>query len=383
MRTSVVHSLAAVSAAAWNGLARRHPFVRHEFLHALERSGCVGGDTGWEPHYVLLHDAGGTLVGATPLYLKYHSYGEYVFDWAWAEAHQRHGYPYYPKLIAAVPFTPATGPRLLVDNTAADADAIRARLFAAAREAADRLGCSSLHWLFTDAEDGAWLAQQPVMQRTGYQFHWSNRGYENFDDYLAVFTADRRKKIKQERRYVRQAGVQVEVIPGNEASSTHWDTLYHYYCQTIRRHGAMPYLNRDFFHLLGDTLPTQTVLVFAHRERQPVAAALNVRGDDTLYGRYWGGEPGINALHFETCYYTPIEYCIAHRLARFEAGAQGEHKLARGLAPTRTFSFHWLRHAPFQHAVADFLTRERRGVEHYLDELNDHMPFKQTRVNNE
>ncbi len=376
MRTTIVPNLDQVSAAAWNQLrGTDNPFLRHEFLSALERTGCVGAGTGWEPRHALLHADDDTLVGAVPLYLKYHSYGEYVFDWAWADAYRRNGVAYYPKLVAAVPFTPATGARMLL-APGVDADDAGGRLLEAVRELADVESCSSVHWLFPDATHTDWLETRGWLRRVGYQFHWSNRGYADFDDYLATFTADRRKKIRQERRYVREAGVRTQMMSGAEACAADWDRLYRYYRQTIARHGATPYLNRAFFHSLGETMPTQVVLVYAFRADECVGASLNLRGGGALYGRYWGGEPGINALHFEACYYTPIEYCIRERLARFEAGAQGEHKLARGLTPTRTYSAHWLRHTQFSRAVADFLAREQRGVELHLDDLNEHTPFR-------
>ena len=375
MRTTIVPTLLDVPAATWNALrGADNPFLRHEFLAALEDSGCVGAGTGWEPRHVLLHEHH-ELLGAVPLYLKHHSYGEYVFDWAWADAYRRHGAEYYPKLVAAVPFTPATGARLL-SAPGADGDAVGERLVTAARELADAEHCSSIHWLFTDETQTDWLAARGWMRRTGYQFHWHNRGYRDFDDYLASFTAARRKKVRQERRYVREAGVRMQIVDGADAGGTEWDRLYGFYRQTIARHGATPYLNRAFFHTLGRAMPESIVLIFAFRGDECVGASLNLRGMNTLYGRYWGGAPGINALHFEACYYTPIEYCIAHRLAHFEAGAQGEHKLARGLAPTRTYSAHWLRHTQFSRAVADFLAREQRGVDLYLNELNEHTPFK-------
>lgn len=378
MRTTIVPHLPDLPAAAWNRLrGADNPFLRHEFLAALEATGCVGADTGWEPRHVVLHDDHGQLLGAVPLYLKHHSYGEYVFDWAWADAYRRHGNAYYPKLVAAVPFTPVTGARLLL-APGVDEESVHTALETAIRELADVADCSSIHWLFPNAAQTDWLEARGWMRRVGYQFHWSNRGYDNFDDFLASFTADRRKKIRQERRYVREAGVRIRVMPGADASDADWNRLYDFYRQTIARHGATAYLTRAFFHALGRTMAAHVVLVFAYRGDECVGASLNLRGGDALYGRYWGGTPGINALHFEACYYTPIEYCIAHRLSRFEAGAQGEHKLARGLVPTRTYSAHWLRHPQFSRAVADFLARERRGVELYIDELNEHAPFRNT-----
>lgn len=280
MRTAIVETLQGVAAAAWNGLSDgANPFVLHEFLAALERTGCVGGDSGWEPHHVLLYAGVGDaeLRGAVPLYVKRHSHGEYVFDWTWASAHERMGQAYYPKLVAAVPFTPVTGPRLLV-APGAERDAVAARLIAAVQALALKLEASSVHWLFSDARDTAALEAHGLLRRTGCQFHWSNPGYRAFDDFLATLTAPKRKKIKQERRYVRDAGVTMEVVSGRDARAVHWDTLYRFYRSTIRAHGGTAYLNAEFFEALGVALAAQIVLVFARRAREYVGAALNLRG---------------------------------------------------------------------------------------------------------
>lgn len=381
MYLSTVHSLAAIAPEQWNRVAGANPFLRHEFLVALERTGCVGAETGWEPVHLVLHaDAPGRgeLLGAVPLYIKHHSYGEYVFDWAWADAYHRHGRSYYPKLVAAVPFTPATGPRLLIAPHTAS-DRIAARLVAGTREVADEYGASSLHWLFHTAAEHQFLGGHQFLQRTGCQFHWSNPGYRDFDDFLAAFTSHRRKNIRRERRQVRDAGVTLEVLSGRAVTSELWNTFYRFYRSTIRAHGGVPYLTREFFPTLGATMPEHVVLVVAWRGRDCVAAALSLRGGDCLYGRYWGGQAGISGLHFETCYYTPIDYCIAGGIARYEAGAQGEHKLARGFMPVPTYSTHWLRDAAFRRAVADFLQREQGSVEYYMDELNEHSPFREPR----
>jgi uncharacterized protein len=378
MHVSVLENLTPVRPHEWNRVAGTNPFLRYEFLSALERSGCVGGESGWEPRHVIVRaDAadGGALLGAVPLYLKYHSYGEYIFDWSWADAYMRGGRAYYPKLVAAVPFTPATGRRLLV---APDADRARveAELVAAARAVADRHHASSLHWLFHTPEESARLAVDGALARVGCQFHWSNPGFRDFEDYLATFKSDKRNSIRRERRRVRDAGVSLEVLPGAAISSARWDAFYRFYRATIRAHGGMPYLTREFFHLLGQTLADAVQLIVARHSRDDVAMALCLRDAHTLYGRYWGGRPDIRDLHFETCYYTPIEYCIAHGIARYEAGAQGEHKLARGFAPVQTHSSHWLRDAGFRRAVADFLSRERHHVGGYMEELDEHSPFR-------
>jgi predicted N-acyltransferase len=379
MQVSVLNSLDEMAASDWNTLAGdANPFLRHEFLHGLEASGCVGANTGWQPRHLVLHGENarrGRLLGAVPLYLKTHSYGEYVFDWAWANAYARAGLSYYPKLVASVPFTPATGPRLLA-LPGADTTAIKKRLIQGALELMARDAASSLHWLFLTEEDACQLEADNHLMRTGYQFHWTNAGYRDFGDFLSTFTAQKRKKIKRERRYVREAGVAMEALSGGAVTSAHWDVFYGFYHSTIRRHGAIPYLSRDFFHRLGEAMREQVVLIFARRGAEYVAGALNLRGADTLYGRYWGSRGDFHSLHFETCYYSAIEYCIERGLKRFEAGAQGEHKLARGFAPVVTRSAHLLAHPRFNRAVADYLERERIDVASTMNELNEHAPFK-------
>ncbi len=379
MHVSVVDRLEKIPAADWNALAGgNNPFLRHEFLAALEASGCVSAKTGWLPRHLVAHSDGplqGRLVGAVPMYLKNHSYGEYVFDWAWANAYERAGHRYYPKLVVSVPFTPVTGARLL---TAADTDSvtIKARLIETARLCMQEYGASSLHWLFLTEEDAPLLETDGHMLRTGFQFHWGNPGYRDFDDFLSTFTAQKRKKIKRERRYVQEAGITMELLSGDSVGPGHWDSFYEFYHSTIRAHGAIPYLSREFFQRLGETMRDHVVLVFARRGAEHVAGALNLRGADALYGRYWGSHGQFHGLHFETCYYTAIEYCIAQGLRRFEAGAQGEHKLARGFTPVVTRSAHRLAHPQFSRAVADYLARERLDVASYVDELNEHIPFK-------
>lgn len=369
-------SFTEVPAQAWNKLRGTDtPFLRHEYLLALEMSGSTTAATGWTPLPITVEDDQGRTVGGVPLWLKRHSYGELVYDFAWAQAYERAGLQYYPKLVACVPIAPIAGPRMLIAPDT-DRDAVIAALTRGANTVAEETGASSVHWLFTDAADSAALEQQGNLHRTGYQLHWHNKDYTCFDDFLAGFTADKRKKLKRERRYVEEAGIQLEVRSGHEVSAELWDIFYGFYTGNILRHGGMIHLTREFFHLLGRTLPEAVVLVLARRGAEYVGAAINLRDRDTLYGRYWGGHEGINSLHFETCYYTPIEYCIAHGLKRFEGGAGGEHKLARGFLPATTHSLHWLRHPQFARAVADFLERERNGVDMYMDELNEHAPFR-------
>jgi len=376
MRARWYRSYTDIAADAWNRLAGDDiPFLRHEYLCALEESGSACAASGWTPRPIVIEDRAGQALGAAPLWLKSHSFGELVYDFAWAEAHARTGLNYYPKLIAALPFSPVTSPRLLVAPEA-DRAAVSDRLISAARELANDSGASSLHWLFTDDADTRVLERHGFLHRTAVQFHWQNPGYTSFGDFLTGFTAEKRKKLKRERRQVCDAGIVTEVLTGHELTPALWDAFYELYAGNILRHGGMIHLTRDFFTRLGRTFPEAMVLVLARRGKEIVGAAFNLRGADALYGRYWGGRPSIRSLHFETCYYTPIEYCIAHDLRRFEGGAGGEHKLARGFLPVVTHSAHWLRHPQFTHAVADFLRREQRSVAHYVDELNEHVPFR-------
>jgi predicted N-acyltransferase len=378
MPVRLLHSLSEISAVDWNSLTDdANPFVRHEFLYALERSGCTGTGTGWLPHPIVVTDeSSGKPLGAVPLYLKEHSYGEYVFDWAWADTYARAGLEYYPKLVAAVPFTPVTGSRLLIAPQT-DREAVANALIEASLAHAQQLRASSLHWLFTTESETQLLERHGLLRRSGFQFHWSNPGYRDFEDFLASFTADKRKKVRRERRAVREAGVTVEMRDGLALDASDWDRFHEFYHATVRAHGAIPYLTRALFHLIGAAMPGSVLLALARRGSATIGGALFFRGRNTLYGRYWGGTEHVPGLHFETCYYAAIEYCIAHGLKRFEAGAQGEHKLARGFVPTPTYSAHWLAHPQFARTVADFLAREHGSLEYAMHELNEHAPFKQ------
>ena len=366
----ILDSLADVAPAAWNRLAGDSPFLQHAFLHGLHETGCACPATGWSPQYVTLWERG-ELAGAMPLYLKRHSYGEYVFDWSWAEAYQQHGLRYYPKLLCAVPFTPASGSRLMADTPQR-----RSALLDGAFELAARRRASSLHVLFPPAEQAAELETRGMMLRSTVQFHWENPGFGDFDAFLAGMNHDKRKKIKQERRRVREAGISFRWLSGREAVESDWDFFAWCYKRTYREHYSTPYLNREFFRHLATSMPDNLLLVIGSRNGKPVASALNVHNARVLYGRYWGAIEFHSGLHFETCYYQAIEFCIARGLQAFEGGAQGEHKLARGLLPQRTLSAHWLAHPQFARAVEHFLERETRGVGTYLDELNEHSPYK-------
>lgn len=381
MYPSFVKSIDAVTAVDWDVLAgNTNPFLRHAFLCTLETTGCVTPKTGWFPQHLLLHSEGvgrGRLIGAVPMYLKNHSYGEYVFDWAWANAYEHAGLRYYPKLVVGIPFTPVTGPRLLIAPDT-EQGTIKRHLIRAVLDRAKAAQVSSLHWLFLPSEDMAPLAEAGHMHRTGYQFHWHNQGYDSFDQFLAEFASAKRKKIKQERRYVREAGVSIELLRGEDIKTHHWDTFYQFYLSTLHNYRAIPYLNRSFFHKLGALMAEDVLLIFARQNDEYIAGALNLLGADALYGRYWGHRKYVNGLHFEACYYAAMGYCIEQRLKRFEAGAQGEHKIARGFLPETTYSAHWLSHPEFGPAVADFLEREQHSVKYYMDELQEHSPFKKS-----
>ncbi|MFB5151698.1 GNAT family N-acetyltransferase [Burkholderia orbicola] len=382
-RTGILSSPAEVPADEWNALLARDaqptPFLRHEFLDALHVARCAVDDAGWSPHFVTLTDANtGRLAAAAPVYAKQHSYGEYVFDWAWADAYQRNNLPYYPKLLCAVPFTPVQGTRLL----AADDDA-RRRLAATLLAFAEQSDVSSLHVLFPTGDEARLLESMGMMLREGVQFHWLNDGYRHFDDFLGTLEQKKRKNIRAERRKVHDAGVTFRRLTGDQITDADWRFFSRCYRQTYREHYSSPYLNLDFFRTIGATMPENLLLVIAEADGQPIASALAVyrrgeHGGGTLYGRYWGAIEHVPCLHFETAYYQLLEFCIEAGLDTFEGGAQGEHKLARGFLPTVTHSAHWLAHPAFSDAVARFLERETEHIHAYVDELREHDPFRRS-----
>lgn len=366
-----------VAAAEWNALDLGGvPFVRHEFLAALEHTGCVGDGTGWRPRHVVVR-RGARLAGAMPLYEKRHSWGEFVFDFGWAQAYSRNGLEYYPKLVAATPFTPATGPRLLV-APGEDVAGVRAALLGAARELGRSLGASSLHLQFVTPGEADWLAAHGLLGRIDCQFHWQNHGYADFEAFLGTFTAEKRKKAKRERRRVEEAGISFEMRRGDELDAREWRTVHRLHADTFRRHGHDPYLSLAFFGVVSRTLPGQPLVLLARQAGDIVATAIFFQGADTLYGRYWGADGAYHSLHFEACYHQGIEYCIAHGLARFEPGTQGEHKLARGFAPAFTHSAHEIRDPRFAQAIARFLDEERAAVRAYAADAGQHVPFRRT-----
>jgi predicted N-acyltransferase len=366
----VLDSLEDVSPADWDALGGGNPTVAHAFLDSLHASGCASPRAGWSPQYPSLWQ-GKRLVAAAPLYVKSHSYGEYVFDWGWADAYERHGIAYYPKLLCAVPFTPATGARLL-----AATPELRARLAGALVEIARESPVSSLHILFPDDDDAAALRGKGLLERSGVQFHWRNPGYASFDEFLGELSHNKRKKIRQERKRVAAAGVALRRVTGHEASEADWDFFTRCYRRTYREHRSTPYLTREFFGMLAARMPGNVLLVIAEREGGPIAAALDLFGAGALYGRYWGSIEHVPGLHFEACYYQAIEFCIERGIPLFEGGAQGEHKHARGFLPETTRSFHWLAHPAFNRAVDEFLSQEGANISAYVDELNERSPFR-------
>lgn len=365
----LIASLADIPAEAWDALAPTQPFLRHAWLVALERHGCVGPGTGWQPlHATLWRDE--TLLAAAPAYLKSHSWGEYVFDWAWAEAYQRHGLAYYPKWLCAVPFTPVTGPRLLA-HSPADRDALLQGMLGAAPQ----LGMSSLHILFPDQTLPPLGGE--LMRREGVQFHWHNQGFTDFDAFLAALSHDKRKKIRQERNKVARQDIVLRTVEGPQLKRQDWSLFHRCYSLTYAHHGAQPYLSEDFFQAVGQEMAQACVMVIASREGRDIACSLLMRDDEALYGRYWGALEYHPCLHFECCYYSPIEYAIGKGLQRFEGGAQGEHKLARGLDPAPTQSWHWIAEPRFREAIGHFLQRESAGMHHYIDELAEHSAYRE------
>ena len=367
-KIKLVDTLAGVEPQAWNALAGECPFLRYEFLDALHQTGCACERTGWKPQYVTLWQ-GASLVGAMPLYLKSHSYGEYVFDWAWADAYHRCGLSYYPKLLGAIPFSPITGPRLLARDGPTRALLLRAALRLASE-------VSSFHVLFPTEPEAREMEAAGMMLRRSVQFHWENQDYASFEEFLSHLASAKRKKIRQERRRVQEAGVSLRRLTGTQIREEHWNFFTRCYNGTYRAHQSTPYLNLAFFRRLGETLPESMLMVIAERDGVPIASALNIFSQTTLYGRYWGSVAHIPMLHFEVCYYQALEFCIERGIKTFEGGAQGEHKLARGFMPIQTWSAHWLRHPEFADAVENFLAREAVGIERYVDELNEHSPFR-------
>ena len=377
---NVIGSIAEIEAAEWDACAgAENPFCRHGFLSAMEDSGSVNAETGWMPRHLAVRDEAGGLIAAAALYLKSHSYGEYVFDWGWAEAYERAGGRYYPKLLSAIPFTPATGRRLLVRDDITDAvkDDLADALAAAMIKLARRLGVSSLHVTFPTEAEWKRLGTHELLLRTGQQFHWHNRGYESFDDFLADLNSRKRKAIRKERAAVAKHGLHIRALSGADITEAHWDAFYRFYRDTSDKKWGASYLNREFFSLLGERMGESVVLIMAEDGVRPVAGALNLAGRGTLFGRNWGSEADYKFLHFEACYYQAIDYAIAHRLEWVEAGAQGPHKVQRGYLPRLIYSAHWIADPGLKSAVEHFIAGERREIDYQMKMILARSPFRQ------
>jgi len=370
-----IDSIGDLDPVAWNRLAGDSPFLRHEFLSALEQTGCVGTGTSWQPNHLLCVDDEENLLGALPLFIKHDSRGEFVFDWGWAHAYEQAGLAYYPKLVCAVPFTPVTGQRLLVAAGEAFEETANA-LVSAAQALGEHIGASSLHVLFPTDREQQLMSATGLHRRKGYQFHWLNRDYTGFEAFLEGFTSAKRKKVRRERRRIAEAGIRFEHLRGDELSEADWDAVFEFYSRTFLRRGRPPYLNRTFFAQISRTMPENLVIILARHETDPIAAAICFRDSEALYGRYWGSLADFHSLHFEACYYQGIDYCISHGLERFEPGTQGEHKISRGFVPTTTWSNHWLSNSQFDGALRELLQREQLHVDAYMHELASHLPYR-------
>ncbi len=381
-RLEIIESLSEVSAADWNALLTTDasPFLKHEFLSTLEETVCVGGNTGWQVAHLALYRSA-QLIGAMPLYLKQHSYGEFVFDWSWAQAYEQQGMQYYPKALCAIPFTPVQGSRILF-SPAEDGAQIQRQLIAGLKTLVVQNHLSSAHILFPLGEQTQAMVDQGFMLRDSVQFHWHNQNFINFEEFLAALTMKRRKNIRQERDKVSREGISFRHVPGQLANDEDWAFFYRCYENTYIEHHSSPYLNQDFFRLIGKRMPENLHLILAQRGDLPIAASLLFvdRTISKAYGRYWGALEHVPCLHFETAYYQAIEYCIDQQIETFEGGAQGEHKMARGFLPTTIQSAHYIADPQFSKAVKHFLEREQRGIGAYVDELAEHSPLKSSKV---
>ena len=383
----VLHNISEISPAQWDACANpggntpSNPFITHAFLHALEESGSACAASGWAPHHLLIEDETGTALGVMPMYLKNHSQGEYVFDHGWADAFERAGGDYYPKLQVSVPFTPATGRRILARPGPLQ-QMIEDQLLAAAVELARQAEVSSIHFTFLDKDQYERLGELGLLQRTDQQFHWENNDYAAFDDFLGDLASRKRKNLRKERERAVENGITFEWVTGADLTEEHWDAFYEFYQDTGMRKWGTPYLSREFFSLINKTMPEQTLLILAKREDRYVAGALNFIGSETLFGRNWGCIEQHPFLHFECCYYQAIDFAISRGLKNVEAGAQGAHKLARGYLPTLTYSAHYISNPNFREAVADYVERERTHVAQHNDMLGERTPFRQASPDN-
>lgn len=372
-----INTITNIDSLVWNSVVNNsYPFMRYEFLLALETSGCVGQRTGWNPHHLIVWKDK-VVVAVMPLYLKYHSYGEYVFDFAWARAYEHYGISYYPKLLSAIPFVPATGARL-VCSAGVDQKSIFTFASTVLTNVAIEKNYSSIHVLLPDElESNVWNSHG-LTQKITTQFHWSNNNYDTFNDFLNAFNSRKRKAVRKEREAITQKGIVIERLVGSDIVPGHWDTFYEFYCDTYqKKSGHNGYLNREFFAQLTPTMLNQTLIIFAQQDGKYIAGALYFFSDTTLYGRHWGGIENVEMLHFELCYYSGIQFCIERGLQRFEAGAQGEHKIQRGFAPTPVYSNHWILDEKFRAAISENIREETNANITYREEMKEFLPYKQ------
>jgi predicted N-acyltransferase len=376
LKFEFVSSIEQINAEQWNKMnTTRYPFIQHAFIYALEQSGSATDESGWKPHHLIVRDAD-ELVAVVPLFLKNHSYGEYVFDWAWADAYQRHGLNYYPKLLNAIPFTPVTGPRILI-NKEHDNNTLEKQVIEQLIDEAQKLGISSIHALFNEEKVSKALTSDTFMQRRSVQFQWFNRNYTDFDHFLASFASRKRKNVKKERKKVFDNDVTISRLVGSEITTSDMNTFYHCYQQTyLKRSGHGGYLTRTFFNMLLASMPDNLMLVIAEKQGVKIAAALYLKDDSTLYGRYWGALDDVDGLHFECCYYQGIEFCIQNKLKSFNPGTQGEHKIMRGFEPIFCYSNHWIAHPDFKRAIHQFLIDEHTHISAYKTQAETYLPFK-------
>jgi len=365
-------SISEIGSQEWNHLAGlSNPFIRYEFLAALETHHCVGEEYGWFPYHLSVRNSDKQLLGACPLYIKTNSYGEFVFDWSWASAYERAGLNYYPKMICSSPYNPVTGPRLLANDSYVKSIMVQQII-----KIADKLNMSGMHWLFTNEEDTQLCREQDLQLRLGCQYHWKNHNYSNFDEFLSTFVSRKRKKVKRERRMVQEQNIHIEIIHGNEASEEQITSAHKFYESTFDRKSGFPTLSEGLFQEICRTMAEHIVFMFAAHEKEYIACAITLKSDDTLYGRFWGCKQEFHSLHFETCFYQGIDYCINNKLQTFEPGAQGEHKITRGFLPTKTWSAHWIKDSQFQQAVYKFCQQEQVAMHEQCEELLSLSPYK-------
>ncbi len=379
MNCRFVDSITTINSVLWNSLVDdKFPFMQYDFLYALEVSGCVSAKSGWKPHHLMV-SSGENIVAVMPLYLKYHSYGEYIFDFSWAQAYEQHGIGYYPKLLSSIPFVPASGIRLAYSNSI-NTQEIFKFVSESLRALSAEHGYSSIHILLSDKNESENWNISGFKRKINTQFHWFNSGYETFDHFLETLNSRKRKAVKKERASIYQYGIEVEVKIGREITSDLWDIFFDFYRDTYqKRSGHSGYLNREFFRSLTDPILAQTMVVFAKREAEYIAGALYFFSDTTLYGRHWGCTESIDVLHFELCYYSGIQFCIKYGLQKFEAGAQGEHKIQRGFIPSEVYSNHWVLDSRFESAINQNILEESRGNLNYIEEMKAFLPFKKAK----